>query len=117
MPRSAPRRCSFATCSTLAKDLSGRCQVHSREPWIKATPTKRITGRRLQGLRTALFARDPLCVECRRHGRATPATERDHIVPLSDGGPDDSTNEQGLCAPCHEAKSKAESKRGRWGCK
>lgn len=116
MPRAAPRPCSFKACRTLVKDGSGRCAAHPREPWIKVTPTKRITGRRLQEMRAALFARDPLCAECRRQGRATPATQRDHIVPLAEGGPDDPTNEQGLCARCHEVKRKAESARGRWGC-
>lgn len=46
-------------------------------------------------------------------GRVTLATQRDHIKPLAEGGADDGDNEQGLCEPCHEAKSKAESMRGR----
>jgi 5-methylcytosine-specific restriction protein A len=66
-------------------------------------------------MRAALFTRDPLCAECRRHGRAVPATQRDHVIPLEEGGPDDETNEQGLCDDCHAAKSKAEAARGRWG--
>lgn len=114
MPRAAPRPCSSKGCNTLVHDGSGRCAAHPRATWSKAKPTKRITGRRLQAMRAALFARDPLCAECRRQERAVPATQRDHIIPLSEGGPDDETNEQGLCEPCHEVKSQAESKRGRW---
>jgi len=114
MPRAAPRPCSFKGCNTLVHDGSGRCVAHPRDAWSKVTPTKRITGRRLQAMREALFKRDPLCAECRRQGRVTPATQRDHIIPLSEGGADDETNEQGLCEPCHEVKSAAESKRGRW---
>lgn len=64
-------------------------------------------------MRAALFARDPLCAECRRHGRVTLATQRDHVVPLAEGGKDDESNEQGLCNDCHEAKSLAEALRGR----
>lgn len=82
---------------------------------MRSTPTKRITGRRLQARREALFQRAPLCAECRRQGRVTPATVRDHVIPLAEGGPDDESNEQGLCEACHAVKSAAEARRGRWG--
>lgn len=113
MPISAPRPCSFPTCSVLVRDGSGRCAKHPREQWQRAKPTKRITGRRLQAMRAALFAREPLCAECTRQGRVTPATQRDHIIPLAEGGVDDETNEQGLCEPCHDEKSAREAVRGR----
>lgn len=114
MPVSAPRPCSFSTCRVLVRDGSGRCPKHPREQWrkdVKATP--RITGRRLQAMRASLFQRHPLCAECLRNGRASPATQRDHVIPLAEGGPDDETNEQALCDACHDAKSKQESARGR----
>lgn len=59
--------------------------------------------------------REPLCAECKKLGRVTLATQRDHVIPLAEGGPDDDTNEQGLCEPCHEAKSLAEALRARRG--
>ncbi|WP_229416883.1 HNH endonuclease [Massilia eburnea] len=65
-------------------------------------------------MRAALFQRSPLCAECKRQGRVTAATQRDHIIPLAEGGADDETNEQALCDLCHDAKSATESKRGRW---
>ncbi|MDD2728311.1 HNH endonuclease signature motif containing protein [Malikia sp.] len=64
-------------------------------------------------MRAALFAREPLCTECSKHGRVTLATERDHIKPLAEGGADDDSNIQGLCHSCHESKSHAEALRGR----
>jgi 5-methylcytosine-specific restriction protein A len=64
-------------------------------------------------MRAELFSANPLCVECQRQGRVTQATQRDHIVPLAEGGADDDTNVQGLCHECHEAKSGAEAARGR----
>ncbi len=64
-------------------------------------------------MRATLFTREPLCAECLRQGRAVPATQRDHIKPLAEGGIDDETNEQGLCRPCHDVKSAAEAQRGR----
>ena len=83
----------------------------------RAWPTEqRVRGRKLQRQRATLFRREPLCAECERHDRVAVATQRDHIVPLSEGGADDASNEQGLCAECHEVKSKAEAARGvrRW---
>lgn len=68
-------------------------------------------------MRADLFARSPLCAECERNGRVTLATQRDHIIPLAEGGPDDETNEQGLCDDCHEEKSLGESLRARRGAK
>ena len=114
MPIAAPRLCTHPGCSALVRDGSGRCARHPKPAWAKpVTATKRITGRRLQAMRADLFAREPLCAECQRLGRVTLATQRDHIKPLAEGGADDDTNVQGLCEPCHEAKSLAESLRGR----
>ena len=75
-------------------------------------PTKRITGRKLQRMRAALFARAPWCVLCELHGRKTRATIRDHKIPLAEGGLDDETNEQGLCLDCSDAKTEEETARG-----
>jgi 5-methylcytosine-specific restriction protein A len=100
-------------CRALVSDGSGRCSAHPRDAWVKCTPTKRVTGRRLQAMRARLFKRHPLCVKCLEGDLAVPATERDHVIPLAEGGVDDESNEQALCAPCHETKSAAESKRGR----
>lgn len=116
MPVAAPRPCTHPGCGALVRDGSGRCAKHPKPAWAvkKPTPTKRITGRRLQRMRAELFATDPLCAECQRQGRVTVATQRDHITPLCDGGADDAGNVQGLCEPCHATKSQAEARRGRW---
>jgi 5-methylcytosine-specific restriction protein A len=37
----------------------------------------------------------------------------DHIVNLAAGGQDVSSNRQGLCPDCHEAKTQQEALRGR----
>ena len=115
MPVAAPRPCTHPGCGVLVRDGSGRCAKHPKPEWQtkRATPTTRITGRRLQRMRAELFAHDPLCAECRRLGRVTLATQRDHITPLCDGGNDDPGNVQGLCGPCHDEKSQREAQRGR----
>ena len=113
MPKSAPRPCSFTGCGVLVHDGGGRCEAHPRETWTKRAPVKRITGRRLQAMRAALFSREPFCAECARQDRVRLATQRDHIIPLAEGGTDDQANEQGLCNDCHETKSRREAAAGR----
>ena len=114
MPLAPPKPCSQPGCGVLVHDGSSRCAKHPRPQWTKKpTATKRITGRKLQAMRADLFRRKPLCAECERNGRVTLATQRDHIVPLAEGGLDDHTNEQGLCESCHDTKSATEAARGR----
>lgn len=114
MPQAAPKPCTAPGCGVLVRDGTSRCSKHQREAWgKKPTATKRITGRKLQALRESLFRRQPLCVECERQGKVVLATQRDHIVSLGEGGADDDDNVQGLCGPCHEAKSKGEAARAR----
>lgn len=113
MPYAAPKPCSHPGCGALVRDGSSRCSQHPKPQWAKKpTATKRITGRKLQTLRAQLFSRCPLCTHCQQQGRTTLATQRDHIIPLAEGGTDDDDNTQGLCDACHEEKSKAESARG-----
>lgn len=114
MTARAPKPCSKPGCNALVYDGSARCDKHKPPKWTKrADSPKRITGRKLQRMRDELFKAQPLCVECLKHGRLTPATERDHIMPLFEGGTDTDDNVQALCHDCHEIKSKAERIRAR----
>lgn len=65
----------------------------------------RIRGTTLQNRRKRWFSANPLCVHCEKNNRISLARELDHIVPLFKGGQDDETNLQGLCKPCHDAKT------------
>ena len=117
MPISAPKPCTAPGCGKLVRDWSGRCEAHQKPVWSKRVDApKRTTGRKLQAMRAQLFRANPLCVACEAQGRVTAATQRDHIIPLSEGGADDDGNTQALCEACHEIKSKAEAARGvrRW---
>lgn len=97
----------------MVRDGSGRCAQHPKATWQKkTTAVKRVTGRRLQRMRSELFEREPLCRRCASAGLIVLATERDHIVPLEEGGKDDDSNVQPLCMDCHDEKSKAERARG-----
>ncbi len=113
MPATPPKPCSHPGCGVLVRDGSSRCAKHPKAQWAKpVTATKRVTGRKLQALRAELFARQPLCVLCQAQGKVTLASQRDHIIPLAEGGADDAANVQGLCEPCHASKSESERTRG-----
>lgn len=57
-------------------------------------------------LRAVKLAREPMCEECARQGRVTPAQMVDHIIPINKGGaPLDVDNLQSLCNACHARKS------------
>ncbi|MEW6479768.1 MAG: HNH endonuclease signature motif containing protein [Pseudomonadota bacterium] len=109
MPSSAPKPCSHPGCGKLVRDGTNRCDAHKRADWTKKVDApKRMTGRKLQAARAELFSRQPLCVHCLPKGIVKPATQRDHIVPLAEGGEDVPDNTQGLCDECHNAKSLVE---------
>lgn len=67
--------------------------------------------------RQRILRQDPwcTCAGCSHH--SGPCVDRstiaDHIVPKAEGGTDDLTNGQGLCAPCHDHKTRTEADRGR----
>jgi 5-methylcytosine-specific restriction protein A len=50
-----------------------------------------------------------LCQECKRNGCVRVGDEVDHIIPLCDGGSDDSYNKELLCISCHSGKTKQEA--------
>ena len=57
---------------------------------------------------------EPLCRYCLEKGLAVDTEEIDHILPINQGGNAyERDNLQGLCTPCHRAKSRDESKQGR----
>lgn len=70
---------------------------------------ERIRGRANQVRRERILSARPCCAECARQGRIFPAAEVDHVVPLWAGGSDDDANLEGLCVPCHRAKSAREA--------
>lgn len=83
-------------------------------PTYKIKRTERAFGysdRRWQMIRRAVLGAEPLCRECAKHDRITPATDVDHI----DGNPKNNgfDNLQPLCKPCHSRKTALEV--GWWG--
>ena len=108
--------CSVPACRTLVPRGRGRCADHERPAWgTGASERLRVRGRTLQRLRADLFRRHPLCVLClaKQPQRVSAATIRDHVIPLAEGGSDEETNVQAICAQCHQQKTERESQRGK----
>ena len=57
--------------------------------------------------RAAFLQRNPLCNECMKHGRLTPATVVDHVIPHRGDQKLfwDEDNWQALCKSCHDRKT------------
>lgn len=98
MPR-APRICSNDSCANTQP-----CRDHPVIPWEGSTSRGFPPP-----IRRYILERDPLCVQC--HSR--PSVIADHIVPKAEGGNDDPSNGQGLCADCDRTKTAADSAWGR----
>lgn len=82
-----------------------RMTVRAR-PSHTAKTTDRGLGWEWQRFRLRILKRDCyMCQPCLSKGRATPATEVDHIVPRSKGGPMVDSNAQSICTDCHKAKT------------
>ncbi|MFR3907754.1 MAG: HNH endonuclease, partial [Christensenellales bacterium] len=64
-------------------------------------------------IRDRYIAAHPLCEQCKRVGKITPAEEIHHILPLSKGGTHVESNLMALCKRCHSEITAREG--GRWG--
>jgi 5-methylcytosine-specific restriction enzyme A len=120
MPYAPPSRCTDPECHQLATKGS-RCDDHQPIPWAgRDNKAERygISSGEWRTLKRKVTKRDNGC--CYLCG-AEPVDpddedarphELDHVIPISEGGARRSLDNLGLaCAPCHDAKSKAEAAR------
>lgn len=70
-------------------------------------------GREHELMREQVLMEEPLCRPCQAQGRVEPSTIADHIKPLAEGGTGERSNYQGICKPCHDAKTADEAQRAR----
>jgi 5-methylcytosine-specific restriction protein A len=95
--------CSRRYCDVHAKQMSQQYESErADDPFRRQYHTQAwrpIT-------RDIVLARDPICMEC----HAAASTEVDHIIPAREYAGDfyDPDNLQGLCKPCHSAKTARE---------
>lgn len=124
MPFKPKRPCRFPGCPNLT-DTGAYCAAHrSRVPAQTApqkererrydnergTAAERGYNSKWRTARQGYLAHHPLCAECQRHGRITPATVVDHMIPHKGDKKLfwDRDNWQPLCKACHDAKTARE---------
>jgi len=112
MPTKPKKLCAVPGCPNIINVGETYCAEHERERQKNVNANRESTSkrydRRWQRLRRLVLNREPLCRECLKHGRLTPATEVDHIISLSKGGDNSLDNLQPLCHACHSRKTASE---------
>lgn len=117
VPFKPKRPCSHPGCPKLtdgrfceehAKHEARRYEKYDRDPVVK----KRY-GRTWKRIRDLYIAAHPLCEQCQKQSKTTPATEIHHIKPISRGGSNDFSNLMALCTPCHSEITAREGSRWR----
>jgi 5-methylcytosine-specific restriction protein A len=61
-----------------------------------------------QRLRLMVLREEPLCRECKKEGQVTEAKHVDHVLPIAQGGTNERSNLQSLCAHHHAIKTATE---------
>jgi 5-methylcytosine-specific restriction enzyme A len=109
MPRRPMRPCSVPGCRELVD--RGRCDRHAKQVRTtqqeRASAARRGYDKRWQRFRVWYLAEHPLCVDCERRGRITPALEVHHIAKVADR-PDlrlVEANCMALCKACHQRRT------------
>ena len=70
-------------------------------------------GRAHDLMREQVLREEPLCRPCEAASRIRASAIADHIVPKAEDGTDERENYQGICHPCHVAKTAREAARAR----
>lgn len=117
VPYKPKRACGYPGCPKLT---DGRyCEEHKKltdkqyNKYQRDPLTKKRYGRDWKRIRDRFIKVHPLCEECKKAGRLTPANTVHHIVPLKEHINHSESNLLSLCKSCH---SSIHSKDGsRWG--
>ena len=117
MPMKPKRPCSYSSCPNLTTERF--CAEHTKkesqryERYDRDPAKKKRYGRSWRSIRDRQLAEHPLCEQCEKAGKITPAREVHHIKSLSQGGSHDPANLMSLCTSCHSEITARED--GRWG--
>lgn len=108
MPRAPKRPCRYPGCPNLC-DSGVYCREHAAlsSDRLRGNAAERGYDSRWRAARKRFLRKHPLCVECMRQGKLTPATVVDHVIPHR-GNQDlfwDENNWQPLCKGCHDEKT------------
>ena len=108
MPKAPKRPCRYPGCPNLC-DKGVYCSQHMQfsSDRMRGGAESRGYDARWRKARTAFLQRNPLCNECMKRGKITPATVVDHIIPHRGDRKLfwDESNWQPLCKSCHDRKT------------
>ena len=108
MPKAPKRPCRYPGCPNLC-DKGVYCSQHMQfsSDRMRGGAESRGYDARWRKARTAFLQRNPLCNECMKRGKITPATVVDHIIPHRGDRKLlwDESNWQPLCKCCHDRKT------------
>jgi 5-methylcytosine-specific restriction protein A len=112
MPLRQQKPCAHIGCPNLTRERY--CDQHKQQvrryDRERGTAAQRGYDSRWRKARLMFLRKHPLCVDCMKQGRVTPATDVDHIVPHR-GNRElfwDESNWQALCHACHSRKTARE---------
>ena len=107
MPYKPKRPCSYPGCGRLCDNGEQYCAEHKKlmdkhyNNFQRDPEHNKRYGRAWKRIRDRYIKAHPLCEECQKSGRLTPAEEVHHILPLSKGGGNEASNLMALCKSCH----------------
>ena len=108
MPRSPKRPCRFPGCLKLC-DQGVYCADHAENSAdrLRGSAAERGYDGKWRSARRQFLKRNPLCADCMKAGKVTPATVVDHIIPHRGDKKLfwDEKNWQPLCKDCHDRKT------------
>ena len=108
MPMTPRRPCRFPGCPNLC-DSGVYCRDHLQYSTdrIRGGADARGYDSAWRKARKSYLEEHPLCEECRKNGKLTPASVIDHIIPHRGDKKLfwDETNWQPLCKDCHDKKT------------
>jgi len=106
MPYKSTRHCAVPGCPGYAEN-GPYCAEHRREynRTIRGPESRRRYDRQWGKIRDLYLSKHPLCEECQRNGRLTPAVHVHHIIR---GGSNDEENLEALCKKCHSRETAKE---------
>ncbi len=109
MPSKPKRPCRFPGCPGFCEQGQVFCKDHMA--WsgdrLRGGADARGYDARWRAARKRYLSRHPLCVECLKENKLTPATVVDHIIPHRGDQKLfwDENNWQPLCRDCHDRKT------------
>lgn len=100
--------CAYPACTAIVSGRA-RCDKHAtkRNERPRLSAQERGYDGRWQRVRAQYIAAHPLCMDCEKQGRTTPAVDVHHIEKISDA-PErrlDAANLMALCRACHNQRT------------